>query len=259
MDLGLAGRQAVIFGASRGLGLASAQALAAEGASVLLCGRSAERLAAAAAALRASGATAEHAVVDLADAASVAALGDRLAALPVAVLVNNTGGPPPGPVAAVSAEAWAKAFQPMVGAVFALTAAVLPGMRARQWGRIVNIVSSGVLQPIPNLGMSNALRAAITGWAKTLAAEVAAEGITVNSVAPGRIHTERVDELDQAAAARTQRSVDDVAAASRAAIPAGRYGRPEEFADAVAFLASARASYITGSILRVDGGMIRGI
>jgi 3-oxoacyl-[acyl-carrier protein] reductase len=132
-------------------------------------------------------------------------------------------------------------------------------MRHRKWGRIVNIVSSGVEQPIPNLGISNALRLSIIGWAKTLAAEVAADGITVNSVIPGRIHTNRVDQLDNAAAGRTGTTREAIAEASRKTIPIGRYGKPEEFADAVSFLASDRAAYITGTTLRVDGGMVRSI
>jgi 3-oxoacyl-[acyl-carrier protein] reductase len=147
----------------------------------------------------------------------------------------------------------------MVSGPLAIASALVPGMRTRNFGRVIAIVSSGVQQPIPNLGISNALRASVVGWAKTLAGEVAADGVTVNCVVPGRIHTARVDELDAAAAKRAGKTPEAVAEASRATIPMARYGDPGEFADAVAFLASARASYITGTTLRVDGGMIRGI
>jgi 3-oxoacyl-[acyl-carrier protein] reductase len=147
----------------------------------------------------------------------------------------------------------------MVNAPMQIAAGLLPGMRQRKWGRIVNILSSGVVQPIPNLGISNTLRMSLVGWAKTLSGEVASDGITVNSVVPGRIHTGRTDELDRLAAMRANKTPQEIAQASCAAIPMGRYGRPEEFADAVAFMASERARYITGTILRVDGGMVRGI
>jgi 3-oxoacyl-[acyl-carrier protein] reductase len=147
----------------------------------------------------------------------------------------------------------------MVVPVFRLAGLVLPGMQERQWGRILTIASMGVEQPIPNLVISNALRASIRGWAKTLASEVAKDGITVNLVLPGRIETDRTGELDAANAKAQGKSVDEIAAAARATIPAGRYGRVQEFADTVCFLASDRASYITGSSIRVDGGAIRAV
>ena len=143
--------------------------------------------------------------------------------------------------------------------IFKLAALVLPGMRERGWGRILTIASTGVVQPIPNLVMSNALRSSLVGWSKTLAAEVAKDGVTANLVLPGRIQTDRVDELDAANAKAQGKSVEEIAAAARASIPAGRYGRVEEFADTVCFLASERASYITGSLVRVDGGAVRSV
>ncbi|TBW35363.1 SDR family oxidoreductase [Siculibacillus lacustris] len=259
MDLGLKGRRALVLGASRGLGRAIAVTLAAEGASVVLCGRNREALAEVAATIAGAGGDATPLTLDLADRAGVDAALATLGDVGIDILINNGGGPPPGPVASVESDVWSRQFEVMVNALFRVTAHVLPGMRARQWGRIVNIVSSGVVQPIPNLGISNALRASVVGWAKTLAGEVAADGVTVNSVLPGRIHTERVDSLDAAAATRSGKTVAEIAAASRATIPAGRYGTPQEFADVVAFLASERASYVTGALMRVDGGAIRSI
>lgn len=262
MDLQLTGRCALVLGASRGLGEAIARGLAAEGVRLILSARDAERLEAVAASIRASGGAAETLPLDLGDAAAVAAALARATApgaTPIDILVANSGGPPPGPVSAVTGEQWQQQFTAMVAPVLALGNGLVAGMRARGFGRILAIVSSGTQQPIPNLGQSNALRAAIVGWAKTLATEVAGEGVTVNCLLPGRIHTERVDRLDDAAAARTGQSREDVAAASRASIPAGRYGTPQEFADVAVFLASPRASYVTGSQIRVDGGMIRSV
>lgn len=258
MDLGLTGRTALVLGSSQGLGHAIARTLAEEGVAVILTGRSAEKLERAAAEIG-DGVKVRTEVADLAVAASVQALIERLKDQAIDILVLNGGGPPPGPVVSVETEMWNRQFATMVSGPLAIASAIVPGMRARNFGRVVAIVSSGVQQPIPNLGISNTLRASIVGWAKTLAGEVAADGVTVNCVVPGRIHTSRVDELDAAAAKRAGKTPEAVAEASRATIPVGRYGDPREFADAVAFLASARASYITGTTLRVDGGMIRGI
>ncbi len=147
----------------------------------------------------------------------------------------------------------------MVLSVIAVTDRALPGMRARRWGRIITSTSSGVIAPIPNLGISNALRMSLLGWSKTLAREVGQDGITANIVLPGRIGTQRISFLDEQKAAREQRPVDDVVAESTASIALGRYGQPEEYGDVVAFLASARAAYITGSVVRVDGGLIASI
>lgn len=261
MDLGLTGKRALVLGGSRGLGAACARGLAREGAVVIAAARSqqdakawidretpevAQRLS-------------THAL-DLSSRASVDALADAvLAQGGVDILVNNSGGPPPGPAAGMALELWLKQFEAMAGHLFHLTGRLLPPMLERSWGRVITIASSGIEQPIANLALSNGIRMAVLGWSKTLSAEVAAQGVTVNLVLPGRIHTDRVDQLDQAAATKQGKSREDVAKASQALIPAGRYGKPEEFADAVVFLASQRASYITGSKLRVDGGMIRGV
>ena len=255
MDLGIAGKRALVLGASRGLGRAIATALAAEGVEVVLAARNRERLAETAAALRGHSET-----VDLGDPASVEQLSKAvLARGGVDILINNTGGPPTGSILQADPDAWRSWYQAMAISIFELTRHLLPPMKDKGWGRIISVVSSGVEQPIPNLGQSNAVRASIVGWSKSLANEVAAHGVTVNCVVPGRIHTERVDEIDAANAKRQSIDVAAVAAQSRATIPVGRYGKPEEFAAVVAFLASAPAAYVTGSLVRVDGGLIKSI
>ena len=256
MDLGLENRRALVTGASRGLGRAIASALAAEGADVIAVARSAERLNDLAATAREKGKITAHAC-DLADASAIAGLAPLLERTDVLVL--NTGGPPPGPAAEASDAVWNKQFESIFLSAVRLTRLALPGMRQRGFGRIIAVVSSGVIQPIPNLGISNAVRLALVGWAKTLAGEVAAHGITVNCLAPGRIATDRVAELDQGRATREGIDLGEVERQSRAAIPAGRYGEAAEFASMATYLAGAGASYVTGGVIRVDGGMIRSV
>jgi 3-oxoacyl-[acyl-carrier protein] reductase len=259
MDLGLKGKRALVLSSSRGLGLASAQSLAAEGAEVFMTARSGDKLEAAVKDIVAKGGKAHALAADLTNDTdkifdeAVKAMGG------VDIIVANTGGPPAKMAADVAAEDWTPMFEQMVKPVFRLASLALPGMRERGWGRIVTIASSGVIQPIPNLAMSNALRSAIVGWAKTLASEVAKDGITVNLVLPGRIETDRTAELDAANAKRQGKTAEEIAAGARAAIPAGRYGNTREFADVVCFLASDRASYMTGGLIRVDGGAIRSV
>jgi 3-oxoacyl-[acyl-carrier protein] reductase len=261
MDLGLKGKRALVLSSSRGLGRGIAESLAREGADVFLTARSEDKLKAAADAINAGGAgRAHYLAADLAKetdaihAKAVAALGG-----PIDILVANTGGPPPGTALTVQPDAWAPQFDAMVVPVFKLAGLVLPDMQKAGFGRILVVTSSGIIQPIPNLGMSNALRSSIRGWAKTLASEVAADGVTVNLVLPGRIETDRTGELDAANAKRTGKSVDEISAAARATIPAGRYGDVREFADVVCFLASERAGYVTGGSIRIDGGAIRSV
>jgi 3-oxoacyl-[acyl-carrier protein] reductase len=261
MDFGLKGKTALVLGGGGGLGRAIAKALAGEGANVAVAGIGADSIDATLAELKEIGGKTLGIVWDLADLsvidANIAKIEGELGG--VDILVNNTGGPPPSAAAGVDTALWAKQFQAMVLSVIAITDRVLPGMKSRGWGRILTSTSSGVIAPIPNLAISNALRLSLVGWSKTLAREVGKDGITANIVVPGRIATGRVAALDNAKAKREGRSAEEVAAESRGTIPLGRYGKPEEYADVVAFLASERAAYITGSVVRVDGGMIASI
>jgi 3-oxoacyl-[acyl-carrier protein] reductase len=261
VNLGLDGKTALVVGGGGGLGSAVARALAREGAHVAVAGRdrgSASRTVEAIAADKGE-AFALH--LDLTDLGSLDAVIESIRARSgeVEILFNNSGGPPPTTAAGQPVELWREHFETMVIGVIALTDRVLPSMRERGWGRIITTTSSGVAAPQPNLALSNSLRLAVVGWSKTLAAEVAADGVTVNVVVPGRIATGRVRALDEARAKREGTTVEAAEASSIASIPAGRYGDPEEYAAAVAFLASERASYITGATLRVDGGQIRSL
>jgi 3-oxoacyl-[acyl-carrier protein] reductase len=260
VDLELADKVALVLGAGGGLGGAIADALAGEGAKVGIADVNKEALDAA---QQRIGARTTSAAVqwDLGDLDSIpgnlAVIEEQLG--PVDILVNVTGGPPPTPVSGQDRSAWSRHFESMVLSVIGIADAVLPGMRERGWGRVITSTSSGVVAPIPNLGLSNALRSSLVGWSKTLAREVGPYGVTSNIVVPGRIATARITQLDEAKAAREGREASDVSAESVASIPVGRYGRPAEYADMVAFLASPKAGYITGSTIRVDGGLIASV
>ncbi|HEY2790508.1 MAG TPA: SDR family oxidoreductase [Gaiellales bacterium] len=253
MDLELQGTAAVVGGASSGIGLGIARALAAEGCAVTAVARGRERLEAAAAqigpgTLAVSGDVRDHDLLRRVVDETVAARG-RLD-----IVVNNAGGPPPGTFDSTPDEAWAEAFELSLNAVVRLTRLALPHLRRSGRGRVVNIASWSVREPIPNLLLSNAIRPGVLGWAKTLAHELGPEGITVNTIAPGKINTDRVREL--------WGHYPDPAAAERAdiqAVPARRLGEPDEIGSAVAFLCSIRAAYISGTVLPVDGGMLRGV
>jgi len=254
MDLGIGGKVAVVAAASQGLGKACAQALAKEGARVAILSRRQEELDKVAKEIGAEFAVA----CNLAVAADIDAAIEKVKAKlgPVSILVNNCGGPPAGTFDSITEKQWAESFEQVFLSALRLTRAVLPMMRAARWGRIVNIVSSSVEQPIPGLIVSNAFRPALAGWAKTLSAEVASDNVLVTCAAPGRILTARTASLDQAMAEKSGRPIEQVSAERVVAVPLKRYGTPEEFGAAVAFLASERASYLTGSLLRVDGGAV---
>ena len=262
MDLGITGKRALVLASSRGLGLGIAKALAREGANVLLVGRSGDRLAENCKTINAEGkGKADWVWGDLSDdnfvEAMTAAVKEKLGGIDI--LVNNTGGPTPGTAEEMTADKLETFFQSMVLRVITLTNAFLPQMKEQGWGRILTVASSGVFEPISNLALSNTLRSALVGWNKTISTEVAGFGITANMLLPGRIHTDRIDELDGANAKRQGKTVEEVRAASVKSIPAGRLGKVEEFAAAGAFLCSEPASYVTGTMLRVDGGASKSV
>ncbi len=261
MDFGLTGKTALALGGGGGIGRAVATTLAREGARVVVGDLNREALDQTVKEIREVGGQALPLLWDLGDIASI---DGHVTAIEkvfgrVDILFNNTGGPPPTPASGQDPAQWAKFFQSMVLSVIAITDRVLPGMREQKWGRIITSASSGVIAPIPNLGMSNALRMSLVGWSKTLAREVARDGITANIILPGRIGTARINFLDEQKAGRENRSVEEVAAESTASIPAGRYGTPQEYANVAAFLASTASSYLTGSTIRVDGGYIASV
>lgn len=258
MDLGLTGVSALVVGGGGGMGGAVCRALAHEGAKVAVAGPGSASVGRVVSDILDAGGQAIGVELDLGDADSHRQAVEQVIERhgEVSVLINFSGGPPAVPVAGVDAHTWRAHFNSMVVGVIALTDLVLPAMRARGWGRVITGTSSGAVAPIPNLGISNALRVSLHGWSKTLAAEVGVDGVTVNVVVPGRIATARVAELDAAKAGREGVTAAAIADQSKRSIPLRRYGTPEEFAAAVAFLAGRPASYITGSVVRVDGGLI---
>jgi 3-oxoacyl-[acyl-carrier protein] reductase len=248
MDLGLEGRVALVMGASQGIGCGIAAVLAREGARVAIASRSLERLEEAAAEI---GGRATPFVADVADTERLAALPAEVteALGPVEILVANTGGPPLGGALDHSLSEWEHAYRSLVLAPRVLAGAVVPGMRERGWGRIVNVGSTSTREPIPGLNLSNSHRMAAVGFLKTLSREVAADGITVNTVATGRFATDRL--IDNVG------SLEQAEEAARAEVPAGRLGQPGEYGDLVAFLCSERAAYLTGTVIPLDGGLLR--
>lgn len=254
MEIGLGGRSALVCASTGGLGLASARALAAEGARVAVTGRREDVARQIAAEL--PGAVAIGSDLRALGSGRRLAEAATMALGPVDILVLNGPGPAPGRASDLDGAAVADAVDLLVRPHVELVHALLPAMRERCWGRIIALGSSGMVAPLPGLASSNLGRAALAGYLKTLAAEIARDGVTANVVIPGRIATDRVAQLDRAAAERTRRDPAEVRRASEAGIPMGRYGRPEEFAAAVVFLAGQGASYITGSSIRCDGGMV---
>ena len=262
MDLGLRERVAIVAASSRGLGKACAMELAHEGANVVICARDRARLRAAADEIaKATGAEVLSMGADLTDDAQIRHMADEALRRfgRIDILVTNNGGPPAGYYDGFDDDAWLAAHQLTLMSAVRLIRAVLPAMRAQGWGRIINITSVSVKQPIDNLLLSNVYRPGVTGLAKTLSAQLAAAGITVNNVAPGYTRTDRVLELAEARAAEQGKTVEEVLAETTSSYPMQRMGEPEELAALVAFLASERAGYITGTTIPVDGGYVKGL
>lgn len=261
MDLDLSGKHALVCGASEGIGRAAAHELALLGASVTVLARRAEALQAVVDALPARNGQRHGRIT--ADVSQTDVLAEKVGALAaerrIDILVNNTGGPPGGPVAGATPDAFVQAFTRHLLANQVLAQAVLPGMQAAGWGRIVNVVSTSVREPIPGLGVSNTTRGAVAAWAKTLSREVASQGVTVNNVLPGFTETGRIAQIVGDRARNTGKSEQQVADGMKATVPAARFARPEEVAAAIAFLCSPAADYINGVSLAVDGGRMQSI
>jgi len=262
MDLGLKGKIALVAAASRGLGRAVAEELAAEGCALVLCSRSEEAIKRTAKEIeQVAGAEVLAVACDVANADEVARLvqsgAERFGRIDI--LVSNAGGPPAGKFESLSQEQWEAATRLTLFSAIELARHVLPGMKERGWGRILNITSIAVKQPVENLILSNSLRAAVTGFARTLANEVATFGVTVNNIVPGYTRTERVEELSRMMAEKEGITPEDFVASWEKEIPMRRLGTPGEFAALAAFLVSERASYITGTSVPVDGGWIRAL
>jgi len=261
MDLNLSGRHALVCGASEGIGRAAAHELALLGADVTVLARRPEALDAVVAALPRAGAQRHRALAaDVSRRDELRARVDALVAgAPVHVLVNNTGGPPGGPAFGADAEAFLDAFGKHLLANQALVQGVVPGMRAARWGRIVNVVSTSVYEPIAGLGVSNTIRGAVASWAKTLSRELGADGITVNSVLPGYTDTARIEQILRDRTAATGKTREEVIATMLASVPAGRFAQSEETGGVIAFLCSPAAGYVNGVSLAVDGGRMHSI
>ena len=262
MDLGLRGRVALVTAGSRGLGRAIAEELAAEGTSLVICARGADQLEKTRAEIAGMVKTPVVAVqADVSKPEDVNGVLHKTFDVfqRIDILVTNAGGPPAGPFESHSAETWESAYRLTLGSVLNLCRGVLPGMKERRWGRILNVTSIAAKQPVENLILSNSLRAAVTGFARTLANEVAPWGITVNNILPGYTRTQRVEDLAAATAKASGASPEAVRAKWENQIPVGRLGEPREFAALAAFLASDRASYITAQSIAADGGWIRSL
>ena len=256
MEFGLKGKRAIVMAASRGLGYASALGLAREGCKLIVCSRDQGRIEAAAAAItKETNAEVKALVADVSSASEAKRLVDAAVSAygGLEIVVHNAGGPPAGETLQMTDEQWQKAFEQNLLSFTRIVGAAAPEMKKAGYGRVITIASSSINQPIPNLALSNALRAGVWGIAKTLSRELAPQGILVNVIAPGRIDTERIAELDQANATKSGKSIEDVRKASVGSIPLGRLGRPEELANLVVFLASQAGSYITGQAITVDG------